>query len=232
MNTKTISIYTIAGALLVVILVRLIARGTLMKQAAPELAPSPVPDSVGSTSQSLATDAPVNWKTWRSEQFGVEFKYPAEWPVENASSSDYVGYGLFIVANHDYANPPLLSLNLGKSMSVYVSRRECSKGGFDPVKAGTILAGEKIEETRVNGFTLAAFRMGCYEPEGLGQCSTDGVFAAACNSKASGCLVIQMRSSAGTFDTVKNFFLNEVFPTIQIDRNFNDIQCIESPLKG
>src|SRR5438093_13493631 len=114
-------------------------------------------------------------------------------------------------------------------------RRQGFTVDYDPIKAGAaLLSGPEIKETTVNGFTLGAFTIGCYECYGdtNERVKTDGVFAAACNSQATGCLVIQIEGPENDFESTKNLFVNQLFPTIKIAENFNTIQCIQNPGKG
>ena len=170
-----------------------------------------------------AKDEAADWKTYRDEKSGLEFKYPPNFKL-NENTAARASYGLY-----DSFSPLLLSLQIGDNIKIALGRRSCNQIGQSAIRNATYLLGQKIKDLSINGFNGALFQRGCYECyDGDSRLETEGVVVGVCNTTENSCIVISTEDKREQFERAKGFFLNEFLPTVKLNRNFDNISCVES----
>lgn len=201
--------------------------GTAVGRVAPTCEFTPCPPQATTTQEQTVQDETLNWKTYRNEKYGFEFRYPVGLflrETENDRSTDSI---ISVKITKDNRENVVIT----KKGEVVIMLNNTSDAGCK-IDSNTFLSQksnfyQKDKELVINGYKTVIFRRGCYECyTGDPRLGTDGIVAFILNNKGSAYLTLKSEGKTQEYQEVYQFFLTEFLPTFKIDSTkFESIEC-------
>ena len=170
--------------------------------------------------QSVAGET-KDWKTYRNEKYGFEFKYPSNSNV--AIAADLVrcpgaSTGDVCLAQVDVVGIPskISVLLFGQDSLANAFKNQYEKQSyFHPYN---------LDTRELSGLNLITLKRGCYECyDGDSRIGTEDIISLVCNTKGDVCVRISTSDiSENKFGVLESFFVKEFLPTFRIDKNLFD----------